>query len=221
MNVRRLDRTDRRTAPPGPTSVDVVAPDPLLRAGAAGALAGNPEVTVVDPGDSAEVVVLVVDAVTDDALDAVQEIRAADHRPEVVLVPNDLAAWDALRALMAGARGLLRRSEADGARLARAVVTSAGGDCTVPPDMLGGLLDPRTRTATVDIGHVAARGSGLSDRERAVLELVADGRDTGEIARELSYSARTVTGVLHDITHRFRLRNRAHAVAFAMRAGLL
>jgi len=54
-----------------------------------------------------------------------------------------------------------------------------------------------------------------------VLRLVADGRETGEIARELCYSTRTVVSVVHDITNRFRLRNRAHAVAYALRAGLL
>ena len=61
----------------------------------------------------------------------------------------------------------------------------------------------------------------LSDREHAVLTLIADGRETDEIARELFYSTRTVTGVVQDITRRFRLRNRAHAVAYALRSGLL
>ena len=55
----------------------------------------------------------------------------------------------------------------------------------------------------------------------AGLRLIADGRETDEIARERCYSPRTVVGVAHDITHRFRLRNRAHAVADAMRTGLL
>jgi DNA-binding NarL/FixJ family response regulator len=64
-------------------------------------------------------------------------------------------------------------------------------------------------------------GSGLTKRERAVLSLIADGRETHEIARELCYSVRTVAGVVHDITYRFGLRNRAHAVAYALRAGLL
>jgi len=64
-------------------------------------------------------------------------------------------------------------------------------------------------------------GPGLSERERAVLRLVAEGHETGEIARRLCYSARTVTGTVHDVTRRFRLRNRAHAVAFTLRAGML
>ncbi|MGW2705916.1 LuxR C-terminal-related transcriptional regulator [Streptomyces sp. NPDC001340] len=51
--------------------------------------------------------------------------------------------------------------------------------------------------------------------------MVADGHETAEIAQRLANSPRTVTTVVHDVTQRFRLRNRAHAVAYALRAGLL
>jgi DNA-binding NarL/FixJ family response regulator len=61
----------------------------------------------------------------------------------------------------------------------------------------------------------------LTGREIAVLRLVADGLDTGEIAQTLSYSERTIKNVLHDITTRLHLRNRAHAVAYALREGLI
>ena len=54
-----------------------------------------------------------------------------------------------------------------------------------------------------------------------VLKLLADGLDTSEIARRLSYSERTIKAVLHDVTARFQLRSRAHAVAYAVRAGLI
>jgi DNA-binding NarL/FixJ family response regulator len=62
---------------------------------------------------------------------------------------------------------------------------------------------------------------GLSAREIDVLRLAADGFDTGEIALKLSYSKRTVTNILHDVTSRFHLTNRTHAVAYAIREGLI
>ena len=65
------------------------------------------------------------------------------------------------------------------------------------------------------------RFSGLSEREIEVLRLVAEGLDTGEIARRLSFSERTIKSVLHDVTTRLQLRNRAHAVAYAVREGLI
>jgi DNA-binding NarL/FixJ family response regulator len=54
-----------------------------------------------------------------------------------------------------------------------------------------------------------------------VLRLVADGLDTTEVAGRLCYSERTVKNVLHDVTTRLRLRNRTHAVAYALRHGLI
>lgn len=62
---------------------------------------------------------------------------------------------------------------------------------------------------------------GMSNRETEVLRLVAAGYSTQEIADRLSYSQRTVKSILHDVTNRFQLRNRSHAVAYALREGLI
>jgi DNA-binding NarL/FixJ family response regulator len=202
-----------------PVRVSVVALDPMLEAGATSALLGRPGVAVVPPDDGADVTVVVVDGISDRVFDLVRERRDRPGRPEVVLVATDFAASEALHAIAVGARGLVRRSEADAGRLERAVLAAACGDCTVPPDMLSWLLDHEPGGDRGAGGRWA--GAGLSEREHAVLRLIADGRETDEIARELCYSPRTVVGVVHDITHRFRLRNRAHAVAYAMRTGLL
>jgi DNA-binding NarL/FixJ family response regulator len=201
-----------------PVRVTVVATDPVLEAGVTSALLGCPDLAVATPGDTSQVTVVVVDGVGSEALDLVRAARTGRHGPEVVLVATDLVLGEAMQAIAAGARGLLRRREADPDRLARTVLAAAGGDCMVPPDMLGRLLE-HTEAASAEPGPWT--GPGLSQRERAVLELIADGRETDDIARELCYSTRTVTSVVHDITHRFQLRNRAHAVAFAVRSGLL
>jgi DNA-binding NarL/FixJ family response regulator len=204
-----------------PVCVSVVALDPVLEAGATSALLCCPDVTVVTRDEAAQVAVVVVDVVGPLALDAVRTTRNAVDRPEVVLVATDLTPADALSAIEAGARGLLRRREASSARLARTVLAAAGRDCTVPPDLLDRLLEHRAGVRSADTMRGDPGVPALSERERAVLSLVADGHETGEIARALSYSIRTVTSVVHDITHRYRLRNRAHAVAYALRAGLL
>lgn len=196
----------------------VVALDPVLEAGASSALLGCPDVAVVSAPQAADVIVVIADEMRDEVLDLVRAQRRQPDRHEVVLVASDFTPVEALHAIAVGARALVRRREADASRLRRAVLAASSGDCTVPPDMLTLLLDQRTAgDATLD----AWPGSELSEREQAVLTLIADGRETDEIARELCYSPRTVVGVVHDITHRFRLRNRAHAVAYAIRAGLL
>ena len=72
------------------------------------------------------------------------------------------------------------------------------------------MLEPRGLTFT-----------GLASREIEVLRLIAEGYDTTEVAKALSYSERTVKNVLHDVTSRLQLRNRSHAVAYALREGLI
>ena len=61
----------------------------------------------------------------------------------------------------------------------------------------------------------------LTPREIDVLRLMADGLDTNEIAGELCYSERTVKNVIYGVTHRLKLRNRSHAVAYALRTGMI
>ncbi|MEU3413808.1 response regulator transcription factor [Streptomyces sp. NPDC006658] len=207
-----------------PVRVSIVAQDPILEAGTRSSLQYHGDIAVALSGERAQVAVMMVDRVAPQVMNAVRAGREADERQEVVLVATELAADDAVQAFAAGIRGLLRRSECTAERLASTVVAAAAGDCTLPPDLLNGLLK-HGQGADVrrpDTGGVAAPGgSALSERERAVLRLVADGRETEEIARELCYSPRTVTTVVHDVTRRFQLRNRAHAVAFALRTGLL
>ena len=61
----------------------------------------------------------------------------------------------------------------------------------------------------------------LSAREASVLRLMADGLDTAEIAGRLAYSERTIKNVFYGITARLNLRNRPHAVAYALRKGMI
>jgi len=63
--------------------------------------------------------------------------------------------------------------------------------------------------------------SGLAARECDVLRLVAEGFGTEEIAAKLCYSERTVKNVLYGLMTRCGLNNRAHAVAYALRAGAI
>lgn len=74
-------------------------------------------------------------------------------------------------------------------------------------------------TGSVDPGSPTA--AGWSAREIEVLRLLADGLSTREVARTLAYSERTIKNVVYDLTTRNGLRNRTHAVAVAVRAGVV
>ena len=62
---------------------------------------------------------------------------------------------------------------------------------------------------------------GLEPRAVRVLELLADGRTTREIAGDLSYSERTIKKHIHDVERLLGARSRPHAVARAIRQGII
>jgi DNA-binding NarL/FixJ family response regulator len=120
-----------------------------------------------------------------------------------------------------GVSAIVRRADATPDTLVRLVKAAAVGEGALPPDLLGRLLSRVSRLQRDVLRPNGWDLAGMSQRETRVLRLVADGFETKEIADQLSYSERTVKSILHDITNRFQLRNRAHAVAFAMREGLI
>lgn len=206
----------------GRITVSVHVDDPISAAGITSELRANSEILVVTEDEADEALVTVVVA---DELDerTTRLMRGLQHRSaaRVVMIVARLDDAGLLAAVEAGACGILRRSEATAARLAQAVRAAAEGDGSVPPDLLGRLLNQVSR---LQRNVLAPRGlslSGFSDREVDVLRLLAEGWDTGEIASKLAYSERTVKNVIHDITSRLHLRNRSHAVAYALRQGLI
>jgi DNA-binding NarL/FixJ family response regulator len=200
--------------------ISVCAHDPVSHAGVVSQLRGRPEVEIVEQDDPrARAVVVVADAV-DDATVRLLRGRPCEDRP-VVLVVTGVDDAGLAAAVEAGVSGLVRRAEATPERLAHAVGAVVRGEGAVPPDLLGRLL---AQVGRVQRQFLAPRGinfTGLSTREADILRLVADGLDTNEIATSLSYSERTVKNVLHDVTSRLQLRNRSHAVAYALRQGMI
>jgi DNA-binding NarL/FixJ family response regulator len=206
----------------GRVKVYVYATDPVSATGVAGELRQRAEVHVVDEADfdNAQVAVVVADEVDPATVRTVRAIqRDGCHR--VVMVVTHLDDASLLAAVEAGACGILRRSEAVADRIVESVLTAAKGDGSVPPDLLGRLLDQMSRLQRQVLAPRGLSLNGFTDREVEVLRLLSEGWDTSEIATELAYSERTVKNVIHDITSRLQLRNRSHAVAYAVRQGLI
>jgi DNA-binding NarL/FixJ family response regulator len=203
-------------------SVYVYANDPILQAGVGSHLSGSPEVVVVDQSelDQADVAIVAADLVDETVLRILRAIQRGSA-PRTVLIATALDESTVIAAAEAGVSGLLRRSEVTADRLLEVVVKVAAGEAAVPSDLLARLLDQVGKLQRQVLAPRGLRFSGLSEREIEVLRLLADGLDTAEIARRLSYSERTIKAVLHDVTARFQLRSRAHAVAYAVREGLI
>ena len=203
-------------------SVYVYAHDPISQAGIASQLRARPEILIIENDiDSAAVAIVVVDEVDDEATRVIKAIQRNNGIPRVVLVVTRLDDAGMLAGVEAGACGLLRRSDAQPERLVEAILSAATGDGSVPADLLGRLLEHVGRLQRQVLSPLGLTMSGLTEREIEVLRLVADGLDTAEIAGSLSYSERTIKNIIHDVTARLNLRNRSHAVAYAVRQGLI
>ena len=202
--------------------VYIHAQDPISEAGVSSALRPRPELRVVRREDIAEarVALVDVDSVDDEAVRVMRSVQRQGPS-RVVLVASTLDDTGLVAAVEAGVIGLVRRGEATAERLTRVIERAAGGEGSVPSDLLGRLL---TQVGSLQRQVLMPRGltfSGLAAREVEVLRLVADGYDTAEISSKLGYSERTVKTVLHDVNSRLQLRNRCHAVAYAVREGLI
>ncbi|GAA2218913.1 response regulator transcription factor [Micromonospora olivasterospora] len=195
--------------------------DPISWTGVTGQLTGRPEVRVLAEAEAAEaaVTLVVVDSLTPQRVQTLRRLRREQTR--LVLVPSTIDDGQLSAAVECGVVGVVRRGEASGTRLVEVILSAARGEGSVPADLLGRLLNQMRQLQREVLNPRGLTLGGLSAREVDVLRLVADGFETREIATKLSYSERTVKNVVHGMTTRLHLRNRAHAVAYALRNDLI
>jgi DNA-binding NarL/FixJ family response regulator len=202
--------------------VRVWARDPISLAGLTSALVCRPELKIVeaDRGVRARVALIAADTLDDVVLGMLRELKVQGCA-RTVLVVSALTDDDVLAVVDAGVCAVVWRWEATATWLSQVVTKAAAGQPALPADVLSRLLKQIARLNRQVLSPRGLSLNGLSAREADVLRLAADGFDTVEIAQKLAYSARTVTNVFHDITCRYQLRNRTHAVAYAIREGLI
>jgi DNA-binding NarL/FixJ family response regulator len=206
---------------PARIRVAIAAADPVSRAGLAAQLRDQVGIEVLpDVTGEETVIVVVADDVAEATCRELRSLRATGHERLVLLVAHvDDAGL--LAAVEAGVSGVVRRSQATAAHVASAIHAAAAGEGTLPPDLLGRLLSQVGRLQRQVLHPRGLTFAGLTEREVSVLRLLAEGHDTAEVGRRLYFSERTVKNVIHDVTSRLDLRNRTHAVAYAIRQGLI
>lgn len=189
------------------TRVIVVDDHPVVREGLVAALDGKKGIEVVGAFGAAEeaiaastrlrpdVVVLDIELPGLSGLDAIARLEA-----DVVMLTAYESEEDVERALRSGAKGyLLKGAPLDD--IIRAIESAARGESYVDARLAGRLMS-----------HSAPR---LTDRERQVLELIADGRSNKEIGTRLHISERTAKFHVTAILTKLGADNRAQAVAIA------
>ncbi len=205
----------------------VLADDhPVYRFGLRSVLDAAPEVDVVgEAADGAELLAVVATCapdvvLTDLSMPRLAGIAAIDElsrrRPGLGVLVLTMHEDDAslLGALRAGARGYLLKG-ADSAEIVRAVLAVAGGDA-----VYGGAVARRVVDALTGTASRAPALPELTAREREVLELLATGLPTGQIARRLALSDKTVRNHVSAVLTKLQVPDRAAAVARAREAGI-
>jgi DNA-binding NarL/FixJ family response regulator len=150
-----------------------------------------------------------------DGLEAIQEILQVRPSPKIlVLTMNDCGEM-ASRALAAGARGLVLKSDA--ARdLVRAVQSVERDQHFLSPAVTSLIVGHLAKTS-------AARPSpgNVTARELEVLKLLALGRSSKEVATELGISVKTVDAHRANIMRKLELRTYSDLIQFAIRHKLI
>jgi DNA-binding NarL/FixJ family response regulator len=220
--ARPLSERAALSVVPDRLSVLVATEDPLSRAGIEAQLREEGSIHLVDSveGEAPVSAVVVAETMDGDVVTLLRRLRR-DGVAHAVLVATRLDDAGMLMAVEHGVAGVLRRTEATTRQLVRTLHAVAAGDGALPADLLGRLMDQVGRLQRSVLAPRGLTFTGLSEREIAVLTLLAEGHDTAEVGRRLFYSERTVKNVVHDVTSRFDLRNRTHAVAFAIREGYI
>ena len=145
-----------------------------------------------------------------DGIEATRRIKEAQPRVAVVILTSFSDRERILRALDAGAAGYLLK-DAEPEELTRAVHAAAQGDAP---------LDPRAGRALLSARNATSPADSLSEREREVLAMVAEGLPNKLIARRLEISEKTVKAHLTSIFRRIGVTDRTQAALWAQRNGL-
>jgi DNA-binding NarL/FixJ family response regulator len=204
----------------------------LVRVGFRMVLEAQPDMTVVgEAGDGEAAIelthrfscdVMVMDARMPrlDGVEATRLIRAAGERPRILMLTTfDLDEY-AFAALKAGAGGFLLK-DVPPTELLFAIRAVHSGDAVVAPSTTKRLIDQFAHLLPSSGTRPPAELTALTEREREVLVLVAQGLSNTEIAASLFVSEATVKTHVGRVLAKLGLRDRVQAVVYAYENGLV
>ena len=202
----------------------------ILRSGLRKILQERPDWEVsAEAGDGREVVRLALEVQPDIAildigmplLNGIEATRQILRRlPDMRILILSMYANDAYitQALQAGARGYLLKDSAD-IELIRAITAVMAGKSYFSPSVSRVMLDEYVRHLSSK--GIADRYDSLSEREREVFQLVAEGHSNKEIAQLLSVSPTTVETHRGHVLQKLNVHNTAELVLYAVRRGVI
>jgi PAS domain S-box-containing protein len=181
----------------------------------AGSLAETRELLAAEHGFD----VAVIDLGLPDGLGAelIGDLRAANPRAQALVLSASDDRADIARAVELGAAGLLHKSASMG-EVVDAIRRLRAGEALIPLQEVLELV--RFASAHKEQEYEARRAlESLTDREKEVLSLMAEGLDAGEISERLYISAKTERNHAASILSKLGVHSRLQAVIFAARHG--
>ena len=148
-----------------------------------------------------------------DGISACRAIMEADARQRIVMLTMHVETDLIRKSLKAGAIGYLTK-DATFDEVLKALQMACDGDVIISPEFAHALLDEAETSST-------QQESILSDREMEVLQLLAEGQSTPEIASNMFISQKTVKNHLASIYTKIDARDRTHAVIRAVKMGII
>ena len=153
-------------------------------------------------------------------LEATRLIKAELPDARIVIVTVSDHDEDLFEAIKSGAEGYLLKDMSE-AELEATLNAMESGEPALSPHLASKILDEFARLARDASRREGDQRDDLTAREREVLQFVAQGSTNREIAASLFLSEHTVNFHMRNILSKLHLRNRAQAVAYAIRTGLV
>ncbi len=199
----------------------------IVRGGVAGLLQAQPDLELVgEAASGAEAVRRVADLVPDvvlmdlvmpemDGVEATAQVRRVSPRTQVVVLTSHHSDEHVFPAIRAGALSYVLK-DIDPEQLLATIRAAARGEAVIHPQVAARLMqelrgDPQAAHPFLE----------LTEREREVLLLVADGRSNTEIAERLTLSMPTIKGYVSNILGKLHLSDRTQAAVYAWREGIM
>jgi DNA-binding NarL/FixJ family response regulator len=209
----------------------LVDDDALVRAGLRMILETEPDIDVVgdvEDGEQATVVtqrlrpdlvLMDIQMPVVDGLEATRRItQQHDLATKVVILTTFERDEYVFQALRSGASGfLLKNTPAD--ELIHAIRVVAQGDALLSPSVTRRLIEQFAHKTTN--AHITDLLAGVTDRERAILRLLAAGKSDTDLAAELHLSPTMASIQVMQLLARLKLRDRVQAVVLAYESGLV
>lgn len=202
--------------------VAVADDHPMFRAGVVASLREEEGIEVVgEAGDASSALalataelpdVIILDiAMPGSGLEAARQIAAACPATRIVMLTVSEDEDDLLAAVKAGASGYVLKG-AGGSELVSVIRAVNAGEVYVAPALAWGMLrELRTpRTSPYD---------ELTEREREVLELVAQGLSNAEVGEQLGLAEKTIKHYMTNILGKLQVRSRVEAALLVAREG--